>query len=101
MDACICMAESFCYAPIHLKWLQHCLLISYSLIQNKSKKKKKKDFMLPVQGEQGGMIPIQETKILHEKKKKKRTKSSLCGILHVCSWHVISPMSALSMHHLK
>lgn len=27
--------------------------------------------MLPVQGEQGGMIPIQETKILHGKKKKK------------------------------
>ena len=86
MDACICMAESFCYAPIHLKWLQHCLLISYSLIQNKSKKKKK-DFMLPVQGEQGGMIPIQETKILHEKKKKKEQNL----------FYVVSSMSALGM----
>ena len=100
MDTSIYMAESLCYAPIHRKWLQHCLLISYSLIQNKSKKKKKKkDFTVPVQGEQGGMIPTQETKILHGKKK--RTKSSLYGIFHVCSWHVISPMSALGMHHLK
>lgn len=64
----------------------------------KVKKKKTQNFTLQVQGQQGGMIPTQETKMLHEKK---RTKSSLRGILHVCSWHVISSMSALGMHHLK
>ena len=32
MDACIFMAESFCYT---LKLSQHCLLIGYTTIQNK------------------------------------------------------------------
>lgn len=43
--------------------------------------------MLPVQGEQGGMIPIQETKILHEKKKKKEQNLV----------YVVSSMSAFGM----
>ena len=34
-------------------------------------KKKNQNFTLPVQGQQGGMIPTQETKMLHEKKKNK------------------------------
>ena len=42
--------------------------------------------MLPVQGEQGGMIPIQETKILHEKKKKEQNLV-----------YVVSSMSAFGM----
>ena len=36
MNACILMAESFCYT---LKLSQHCLLISYTTIQNKKFKK--------------------------------------------------------------
>lgn len=43
--------------------------------------------MLPVQGEQGGMIPIKETKILHEKKKKKEQNLV----------YVVSSMSAFGM----
>ena len=38
MDTCICTHVHF---TIHLKLSQHCLLISYTLIQNKKLKKKK------------------------------------------------------------
>ena len=50
----------------------------------KVKKKKTQNYTLQVQGQQGGMVPTQETKMLHEKKEQNLV-------------YVVSSMSALGM----
>ena len=62
MNTRVCMVSLF---AVHLKPLQHCLLISYTPVQNK-KFKKQKQTKKPRQASSAGgvgLIPGQETKI--------------------------------------